>query len=204
MALYDRADLLDRCRRYADRPETDLDVTVSDWYAWMTEAQSELYHEWAAMPFASVLYGPPRVLVSEDDGQTWRFPGREPGTYCFPMGRTELKAASAAANILRPGAEWAEGTDFVLEGDRVRVPLGRSFGTAPVARYIMPPAAIDAETEPSLSPPSARPLIVYRALQKWASKGGLRDPAAFELLERNAWYGKPEQGQYGILGMLQL
>lgn len=201
--MFDSADLLARCIRYADRPEADLDVTPSDWFAWLTEAQLALYNEWAAMPFASALFGDPVALVSADDGLTYRFPGRTPGELVSPMGGVELKPATASSMVLRPGAEWQVGADFVIEGDRIRFPRGLRRPDAPVARYIMPPDVIDADTQPTLKPNQTRILLVYRALQLWCGKGGLRDPAPFEALERKAWFGSPNQGQYGILGMLQ-
>ena len=203
MAKYDSADLLSRCQRYADRPAADLDVTPADWFAWLSEAQDALFSQWAAMPFASALYRDPVALVSDDGGLTYKFPGLAPGEFVTPMGAVELKASGASSLVLVPGAEWSTGADFVIEGDRIRFPRGVRRVDPPIARYIVEPSAISGDVEPVLKPVNARILLVYRALQFWCAKGGLRDPAPFEALERKAWYGDPSVGDYGILGMLQ-
>lgn len=202
MAQYDSADLVARCVRYADRPATDRDQTPDDWYAWLSEAQDEIVAEWASMPYAVALQGEWTVLHTADDGRTYLFPGRENAVYVVPLGGVLVKPSATSTTIWTPGAEWDPSADFVLAGDRIRFPRGKSWNPAPVARYIAPPLPIDANSQPLL-PTMARMLLVWRALQKWARKGGARDPQPYIDGETQLWYGRPEIGQHGLLGALQ-
>lgn len=202
MPQYDGPDLVARCLRYADRPANDRDQTPEDWYAWLSEAQEEIVAEWSAMPYAVALLGDWIRLVTEDGGASYRFPARTPGEFCFPLGGVQVKPSRESLQIWAPGPDWDAGADFVMAGDRIRFPRGRTVTPAPVAQYIAPPLPISAETE-SILPPMARMLLVWRALQKWARKGGARDPQPFVDGETQLWFGRPEQGQHGLLAALQ-
>lgn len=203
MALWDAADLLERCQRAADRPTTDESMAPADWYAFLTEAQFEWITHLASICPATQ-YGAPVQLVSADGGYTYDFPDDADGDPLFPMGQLEIRATRSGA-LLQPGNDWSDRGDYVPEGTRIRMPNGRSrtFPQGPWARYIAPPAAISASSAPTMQPKHARILLVYRACRKWASKGGLRDPQPFLDQESEAWYGAPAAGVTGILGMLK-
>lgn len=204
MAKYDSADLLARCLRGALRPTTDASTDSTDWYALLTEAQDEWTMHLASI-CPQVLYGDPVLMTSADGGYTYTFGTDADGDNILPMGHVEVRASRTGA-VLVPALEWGSAYDFVHEGDKIRWPNGvaRSFGsTGPYARFITPPDVIDASTEPTFKPKQGRMLLVYRALAKWARRGGLRDPQAFLDQEREAWLGDPQSGTMGVLGMLK-
>lgn len=204
MAKYDSADLLDRCQRGAQRPTTDVQQTTADWYAFLTEAQDEWFTHIASIA-PDVLYGDPVVMTTTDNGLTYTFGTDADGDPIFPMGHIELRSSPNGA-VLHPTTDWGNVGDFLLEGDRIRFPNGsrRTFGTGgPVARFITPPNVISASVQPVLKPKQARMLLVYRALAKWARRGGLRDPQPYLDQEQELWLGNPDSGVMGILGMLK-
>lgn len=204
MAKYDSADLLARCIRNAQRPAGDAAQTPADWYAFLTEAQDEWFMHFASI-VPETLYGDPVILTTTDNGLTYRFGTDADGNPVFPMGHAEIRASPGGA-VLIPTTDWGSSGDYVLEGDRIRWPNGtrRTFGsTGPVARFITPPGVIDDASQPVLKPAFARVLLVYRALAKWARRGGLRDPQPYLDQEAEAWLGAPENGVMGILGALR-
>lgn len=199
MATWDSADLLDRCKRTAKRPATDAQITDTDWFAWLTEAQSHWLKVIATQAPESQ-YGAPAILTTSDSGKTYKFPNND-----WPVGHIELRQ-SPTGRLLRPGPEWDAGADYVLDGDTVRFPGGKSktFTDGPYARYVADPGVVAVATQPVLKPPSGRMLLVYRACVFWASQGGHRDPAPFAKLEAEAWYGDPTRpGDIGLLGTLK-
>lgn len=208
MGAWNTADLLARCKRQAKRPATDQVTTDPDWYAFLTEAQAEWMTTLANCAPQSQ-YGAPVMLTTSDGGHTYDFPWLDDADHTlgrvFPMGYVELRA-TRAGQLLLPCAEWSDAGDFVHEGDLIRIPGGRARtfpDGGPYARYITPPGVIDDATEPVLKPPHARCLLVYRALRKWASQGGRQDPQPYLDLEGEAWYGAPDRGVHGLLGMFK-
>ena len=188
MATWDTADLVRRCLFKARRPDTDEEMLdssgVSYWYDLLTEAQSYWYALFASY-VPDALYGPPVLMTTEDCGYTYNF-----GTVAapiYPMGHTEIRE-TRGGRVMIPGTDWQE-RDFVMEGSRIRMPNGRSrtFTDGPYARFVTEPPAITAAVQPSLTPPSARILLVNRALILWAGAGGLRDPSPFEREEAANW-----------------
>lgn len=198
MATFDSADLLSRCQTLAARPATDTATAPATWYSLLTEAQAHWYNTIVAqVPW--VLMNPPTLLVSTDGGTTYPFPG-----CVFPLS-IEVYDALDTGRILKPSAYWDPNGDYIWEGDHIRFPQGQqqTFSNGPFARYVSPPGAIDASTQPTLVPSHARLLLVYRAVAEWANRGGFRDPAPFYDLERRFWYGNPQTGDVGLLGMLK-
>ena len=198
MATFDSADLLARCRRLAARPTTDTSTLDTDWYALLTEAQATWVNTFAAQaPW--VLMVPPTLLTSTDGGITYPFPG------CVMPLAVELYDALDTGRILKPSSYFDPNGDYVWEGDHIRFPQGQaqSFANGPYARYVNPPDLLDASHQPSLVPPHARLLLVYRAVGEWAERGGFRDPAPYYRLEQKFWYGDPERGDVGMLGALK-
>lgn len=178
MALWDTADLVARVKRYANRPTTDelLDTTMI--YALLTEAQTEELADLAALAPTSQM-GAPVLLTSADGGVTYTFGADVDGNAVFPL------ACEVYAEV--NGREWRACSwnswgDFVIEGDRIRMPgnVAQTFTDGPYARFVRADAQIDASTEPVLKPPPARIMLVWKALIKFAAIGGLRDPAPFE------------------------
>jgi hypothetical protein len=205
MATWDKADLLARCKREAGLPAVTEFPADTDWYAWLTEAQHEWMRELAAHA-PEYNYCAPTLLVSSDSNYTYKFPSPwsgETGVYRSVYACEVYDRRDGA--LLRPTAYWG-GADYVFEGDKIRMPRGqsRAFASGPYARYVAEPPDITAAIDPVLNPPAARILLVYRALIKWANRGGMRDPKAFQDMEDRAYYGVPERGIVGILASLKV
>lgn len=198
MPLWDSADLLARCKRYAARPPLDAQMTDADWYALLSEAQHHWFGVFAAH-VPHVLWSAPVRMTTPDGGQTYEIPGLTG----YPLA-IEIRE-SRTGRLLLPGAEWDWCADFTPEGARIRIPNGqsRSFGDGPYARYIEVPPEISDTVQPKLEPPYARILLVYHALAKWASIGGWQNPAYWEREEQKAAWGDPETGQLGIVPVLK-
>lgn len=185
MATWDSADLLSRVRRYINRPTDDELVTDAFVYALLTEAQTEVLAEIATLaPLAQM--GAPVLLTTTDSGVTYTFGTDANGHAVFPLacevygtveGR-ELRACS-----------WLSWGDFVIEGDKIRMPGNRAltFDDGPYARFVRADASISASIEPILKPAPARILLVYKALIAFAAVGGLRDPSPWEEKYVAAW-----------------
>lgn len=204
MALWDSADLLSRMVSYMLRPESETSdaSNVALYYALLTEAQSEwVTHIASVAPSSQV--GAPCLMVSTDGGQTYEFRNAQ-NVKVFPMGHAEIRA-SRGGPLLLPTSDASMAGDYVPEGDHIRIPNGvtRVYPAGPYARFIDPAGEISASSAPTLNPPHARILLVFRALSKWARRGGMRDPQPFLDMENEAWFGNPAAGVHGILGMLQ-
>ena len=91
------------------------------------------------------------------------------------------------------------------EGDHIRFPQGQTnpLAVSPVARYINPPGQVDGTNPPTLQPPQARLLCVYRACAHWAERGGMRDPKPYFEMEQRYWLGDMRTGDVGLLGALK-
>jgi hypothetical protein len=202
--LYSSADLLQRYIDMAQRPTTES--ASADFRALafrlMTEAQSEWITHFAAI-VPDVVRSSPLKMESTDGGYTYEFRDSL-GNGVFPIGHVEIRA-SRTGPVLTPCSDTAVMGDYVPEGYRIRIPNGqmRTFTEGPYARAVLPPGPITEDVEPTLQPPFARVLIVYRALSKWARRGGMRDPQPFLDMENEAWYGNPNAGVTGILGALR-
>jgi hypothetical protein len=168
------------------------------WYLLLELAQSY----WTgvfAVHFPYLMMSAPTALTTADGGLTYTFPG---GIYPLAV---ELYDATGPATLLRPGAYFDSSADIVWEGNQIRFPQNQgNFGINPVARYVAPPGVLDASTPPTLMPPHARMLLVYRAVGQWAAQGGMRDPGGYFGLEQRAWLGNPATGDVGLLGTLKL
>ena len=199
MNLWSSSDLLARCKRLLNRPTVDAGMGDEEWYAFMTEGQAKWYEIMASrVPF--VLYAAPELLTTSDDGATYAFSSTP-----FPGGHIEIRTSRSGA-VASIGEDWDAGADFTWEGDKLRVPDGktRTFSAGPYARYIAAPTVIDADTEPTLKPPSARRLIVYDACAMAAVRLGTHDPATFRDLEQRTAWGDPRvPGDVGLIGALR-
>lgn len=176
------ADLLARCKRLADVPDVDEGFDDGDWYALLTDAQHHYYREFATH-VPHVLMSAPTLLTSSDSGATYALPSS-----VVPL-HLELYD-SATGRLLRPGAYWDSNADYTLEGTKIRRPRGgtHTYASGPYIRYIATPSDIDADTEPTLVPASARQLLVWHACGDWARRpGSLVSYKAFQDAEDRLW-----------------
>jgi hypothetical protein len=204
MATWDTADLVARCNQLARIPSTTEFPTTADWYVWLTEAQVEWMRELSAhVPEAN--YCAPTLLVSADSNYTYKFPDPylTPGSYA-PVYAAEIYDRKDG-RLLMPGTYWDTGCDYVFEGEQIRFPGGKAkaFTSGPYARYVARPPAISGSQAPVLKPDDARILLVIRAVIKWATAGGMRDPRPYQEMETRTYYGVPERGMVGILASLK-
>ena len=160
-------------------------VTDATWDL-LSDAQDYWFRIFAATR-PEPLYGAPVLMTTADLGYTYTFGLDAEGQPIFPLGHVEIRE-SRTGRLLIPTADWGSG-DFVMEGDRIRIPGGRTktFSTGPYARFVTPPTKINAATQPLLKPRDARILIVLRAAIMWANQGGLRDPKSWEQEEAVQW-----------------
>lgn len=199
MAQWDSPYLLAACKALAVRPSTDATMSDSAWYLLLELAQTKWTNIFASqVPWT--MMGAPVTLTSADGGTTFTFPGG-----IQPLA-VEVYDATGPARLLRPGAYFDASADYVWEGSVIRFPqnLGNLAGFNLVARYVSPPGVLNASNAPTLQPPHARQLMVYRAVAQWASQGGMRDPAPYLQLEHDLWMGNPLIGDPGLLGALKL
>lgn len=170
MALYDSADLLARCKRLARRPPTDQAMPDSNWYAFLTEAKSETYPDlFSRYPWLG--YGAPVLMTTADGGATYTFGLDADGDPIVPGGHAEIYPNLRAI----PYSPLVNGEDFMMERNGIRMPGGRtrSFSSGPYARFAArADEPIDETHAPDLFPKEARMLLVYKALEQWASRPG--------------------------------
>lgn len=197
MATWDSADLLQRFRDETARPATDTSTPDATVYRLLTNAQAHWTNVFAAqVPW--VLMNPPQLLTSTDGGTTYPFPG------CVMPLAVEVYD-TLDGHLLKPSSFFDPNGDLVWEGDHIRFPQGQqqTFSNGPYARYVSPPGAIDANTQPTLVPAHCRLLLVYRAAAEWAERGGFRDPSPWYRLEKKFWFGDASSGDVGALGALK-
>ena len=170
MPLFDSADLLRRVKNLARRPASDQSVTDAQWYDYLTEAQAEVYPEIFSR-FPAMGYGAPVLLTTADSGKTYTFGLDAAGDPVRPTGHAEIYPNLATI----PDSPLQAGADYIWEGSQIRMPNNRtrSFSAGPYARFVLSPtAAISAASAPVLLPKHARMLLVYKALEQWASRPG--------------------------------
>jgi hypothetical protein len=210
VAPWSSADLLRRCQRAAQLPADDEAMTADAWYDLLTSAQAEWYPELAAH-VPHVLYSAPRQLTSFDGGRTYRFGDDVDGRPVMPVGEVQVFRSERDASQPEGASAWSlrAGDDFIAEGDLLRM---RTTGGAsvfpeggPWVRVIDPPGVIDADHEPVLLPTHARKLLVFGAVEEWATQGGLRDPSPWIGRARKVAYGDPSTpGSVGLIAALKL
>lgn len=158
------------------------------WYGLLTEAQVFWMKKMSATK-PEPNYGPPVQMVTADGGFTYTFgPADADGRFPFPLGHAEIRE-SRNGRLWIPSTDW-QTRDFVMEGDRIRLPNGRqrTVTGGPWARFVADPSTvIDAVTQPVLKPFSARILLVNRACILYALQGGKRDPSPYEAEENSNW-----------------
>lgn len=199
MAQWDSPYLLAAVKALAVRPSVDAAMSDAAWYLLLEMAQTHWTNVLAAqVPW--VLMGAPVTLTTADGGVTYTFPSG-----IAPLA-VEVYDATGPARLLRPSAYFDASGDYVWESATIRFPqnLGNTAGFNLVARYVAPAGVLNASTPPTLQPPQARMLLVYRAVAQWASQGGMRDARPYFDLEQRYWLGNPAAGDPGLLGTLKL
>jgi hypothetical protein len=177
--LWSSPDLLRRCKQHARRPATDTSVTDDIWYDWMTEAQTEVFHDlfsrYPALQTSAAI-----LMTSSDGGYTYTFGTDIDGDPLFPMGFAEIFPNLRSI----PDSPLVPGSDYEVEGYLIRIPNGRTrtFADGPYARFVtMPDQAVNDDTNPLLYPKEARILLVWKALASWARRSGSgADPNVYE------------------------
>ena len=139
------------------------------------------------------------LLTTTDSGETYTL------TY-YPLGQVEIRHGRAGP-VLIPGADWNDWADFVIEGQTIRTPGGRTktWANGLYARYVRAPDVISATVDPVIQPPYAGLAIVYEAAAEFAMQGGLRDPAPYQLLLQRFLLGDPNTpGHLGLIDSLKV
>ena len=140
------------------------------WFAFLTEAQSEAYADLFSR-YPDLGYGPPILMTTSDNGATYSFGIDADGDPIRATGHAEIYPNLKAI----PSSPLSPGEDYMIEGGLIRIPHGttRRFNGGPYARLVLDPdTPITSLNEPELLPKHARMLLVYKALQKWASRPG--------------------------------
>lgn len=197
MAVESTAELLDFVKHESGLPGTNNEMDDPKWYRNLTLAQKDLFQVLASH-VPQVLSSGPVKLTTSDGGYTYDFAS-------FPWGRVVLRE-SRTGQLLYPGPEWdRNNTDFVIEGDKIRWTDNqqRTFSDGPYAWYISAPGDIDADTEPTIKPAEARILIGWRALELWARRGRMRDPAPYSEEWTKGLWGEPGTGEAGLIAALK-
>lgn len=170
MALFDSADLLAKCKLYARRPAVDAAMPDTSWYSFLTDAQPEVYRDiFSRRP--EMGYGVPILMTTADGGLTYTFGNDAAGDPIRPIGVAQIFPNLRAI----PSDPLYPGDDFTWEGSLIRIPgnRARQFTGGPYARLVLrPDVAIDGTHQPQLQPKSARLLLVWKALEAWASRPG--------------------------------
>lgn len=185
MAQWDSADLLSKFKLYANRPTTDEALDDPKIYTLLTQAQAQQMAKLAVYaPHAQM--GDPTLLTTTDNGVTYTFGTDGDGNNIFPLAAQVFARVDGREMF---AATWDSAGDFVIEGNTIRAPGNRvrNYTSGPYARFIRADAPISAASEPVLSPPAARELILWDALMLWASVGGEIDASPWEQRYARAW-----------------
>ena len=152
----------------ADELWTDARV-----YLWLSDAQEQVFADMAPIaPHAFV--GAPVQLTTTDGGQTYTF-----GSTVYPFGHVEVYAQETGGRLLYATTYGNSAGDFVIEGATIRTPGNRtrSYQTGPWARFTQFPARLSSTVQPTLTPPPARELVLWKALEMAAEvSNGSMDP----------------------------
>lgn len=196
MPAWDSPDLLARVKRYAKRPSVDEAFDNGDWYALLTEAEQK-WKPILAVHMPGPMYNAPQQLTKVGDGETYTFPDETDPPLAIEL------YTGPNGNVLTPGAYHDPNADYVWEGTRIRMVRGRArtFSDGPYGRWVSAPGEIDEETDSTIQPAKNRVLLVFDALERWASIGGYMDPLHWTKQLQKALYGDPAvPGDIGILG----
>lgn len=175
MSAYDSADLLGRLRTFCNRPSDDELLTDTLGYQLLADGQRRLVLDVAARAPGALLSAP-TLLTSADGGYTYTFGTDDDSNDAFVVGHCEVYARDGGQELFASSYGDGEG-DFVIEGDRIRIPRGqaRTFTTGPYARFVKVPLLLSATVAPTFAPVWGRQAIVYEAWRLFCGIGQLRD-----------------------------
>lgn len=177
-AKYSSSELLRLAKVKLNRPSTDeaFTVTTTDdvWYDLLTEAQDQVMGQLASI-VPEPMYEPLTALVTTDSGASFTFGTDYDADDIHAFGHYELYPTLNSF----PDSPLIEGQDFIWEGDKIRIPNGRTIDT-PYGRYVIPPHKISDTNQPVLKPKFARVLIVDRACALAAEQRLKQDPSPYE------------------------
>lgn len=183
---YDSTYLLDEFRRLIGRPQQADAVTQASYYNRLSEAQTQIVTDIAAV-CPNVLYSTTASTLSTSDNKTFSFGTSLNGFALAPIGR--VKVYRSLNDI--PDSPMQPGFDYIaLGGTSIQIPNDQRYTGTLYWRGIVPPGVIDGSGshEPSLFPEGSRQLIAYRAAINFLLEGG-RNP---ELAATYAGlYGRP-------------
>lgn len=235
MARWDAADLLARCKRNSRLPALSEWPTDDDWYSWLTEAEAKWKSVFTLHAPGSMIMGPVK-LQTFDGGLTYLFPrfggvfwdrghwnqvawNQEP-PQAVPAPIYFEAMARRNGDSLIPGAYWDTSADYVLENDRIRMCRGRPrrFPDGPWARLVPAPGEIAgpeivdgvqrAPRESTIQPAAWRIILVYDALERFATAGGkgdMQDPDYWRgKIQKELFGDKDVPGDLGILGRAKM
>lgn len=197
MALWDKEDLLLRCKDMLMRPTSDLVFTDVRLYRYLTAAEDE-WKPIVARHYPEEMWAA-RTILTTSDSKTFTLPSGAASALDIVI------YESLKGRVLIPGDISDPGADYVLQSGSILMTADRkvTFSDGPYARWIAEPVAIDASTDSTISPSRLRILLVYAACALAARSGGVGDPSYYEeKLDEAAW-GNAQTGNVGLLGNLK-
>jgi hypothetical protein len=189
------AGLLSFVKFYCGLPEVNEEMSDDRWWMLLSLAQESVFQT-LVTHIGHVMYVPPERMYTLDGGFTYQFER-------VPHGQAEIRE-SRIGWVMQSGAEFNEGADYTIEGERtIRWTNNdrRVFpGGGPWARYAVAPSSISATKPPTLLPRKARVCIAWKALELWAMRAGRRDPSPYSAqLQRWLWGDPSTPGMVGII-----
>ena len=180
MSYATSADLLQLFRDEAGRPSTDEFLTDATAYRYLTVAQGKVIAALAPHIGRSMV-NDPTLMTTLDSGATYVFGTDWNSQYITPIGATEIYGRIGGRELYADMQDRRAGGDFVYEGNRIRIPNGRTqtFSAGPYWRGVVPNGVINGGTNPILRPLEARPLIVYQALIDFGARGNRMDTSSW-------------------------
>lgn len=186
MASYTSADLLALFNDLAGRPASGDAISDANKYKRLARAQVAVMADFAArLPdhlYSHVAYGSTPTL-STTDNQVFTFGTDGNGDASFPIGKANIYTSLSAI----PDNPLVAGVDYLWEGTQIRIPNNNTYAGTLYWRGVAPATALDGTTQPTLSPPPARILIVQEAVRSFAVEGN-----------RNAELANQMAAEYGI------
>lgn len=169
-ATWTSATLLTKFNQLAGRPATGDALADATKYTMLSDAQGEVIADVAARApwtlYSKAAYSATPTL-STSDQQVFTFGTDVNGNPLFPIGKVMIYPSLQSI----PDYPWREGYDYIQEGTQIRIPDNGTYAGTLYWRGIAPPLDIDGTNQPALIPVNSRILIVYKAVNFYASTG---------------------------------
>lgn len=193
-AQYTSVLCLELFNRYSGRPTSDS-ITDASKYTRLAEAQNQVIADISARTpwvlYQKVAYASMPTLTPDATFQVFTFGNDVNGDPLFPEGKVFIYPSLNSI----PDTPWVEGVDFISEGTQIRIPNNGTYAGTLYWRGIAPVLPISSSNQPSLIPPASRMLIVYKAVENFATEGN-RNAALADRMHQLYW-GIPQAGQIG-------